>query len=1103
MGFQVSSFKHTRKRKKKSGTISHKSLSSKFSQEIVLSSSNQEGPSSEHGENVTNIDTSALLAHSSANASFKVVEEEVAKIETDVVNPLLSQDLGVAHQEDVSAVFPQNNLYVELGFSAIFHPIEDVEVDLKKQAQDVGITKYGVDVELQEDVSAKVDVPGAILDVGASVANKADSQHSDDEESNNGSVVSQTLHEWGKAAGPVQSSTKPTPSILEVLERKLDAQWKVRTSILNCFKKMKSVEIKVCQTQCIHLIETYLHSESILCIHPQEYLSMVGENREAIRWMQACVGAFSELSKIMQHGALLIWDCISVNWIRNALTMVVKTPSEKHSTWKASSSFAINLKKFQWILGFLATAMKSVWSANEVSVVNMENEAFSVTLLDSYDGLEAKDRDILTQNLLSYIKDPNSIRRKDDVLLAQFILLKLQGQGLMKDNLPSSTSLFLDIIPEKNKALGAGAFGHVYEGDWLGIKVAIKEAYDVKAFKVEEEFVDLQHPHIVSIFDHGVTSKRGFIVMELMEADLWTFIKSHPHEGPSLHDQDLDIIMQIAEAVKYLNTTGVLHRDLKSKNIMIKYCKCGDVNCVISKLGDFGVSKFKGLESRFTTKKVGTQGWMAPELMSTKSKASYTRAVDVYSFAIICSEVLSRKDPYEGIIKFKDHREQTLAGKRPSLPEDIHLLLSTYIQKCWATNPYDRPQEFNAICEFLQYFKEILLRGGQLDSILPEVKEKDAHMLFKHFGLSWCLKRDGGTRKLSHIPEDLYEYVINVAMEDKSWSSQLSEEEERNVNLEIANYLGNWTSIGRDYKAAIEILRYLATEGKCGEAIWRLGYCYELGLGVNQSFEEAAKLYREAVFDIDYGYALVDLGRCYILGQGVSQSIQKGSKCWDVAFECQPLLLDSIKEQLLMFQRNDSNQLTSSKVQRRKAARRLLSLTIVSSGRKILSQALDEENSLVLNDDQLWTKNLEIELQGNEEVEHGLQSLGNSNEDDDDDFDIGNERSIEELISLREIFKHLRVDERTMLSSVEKTPLKNEMVVKEDCFESLKLNIRPKSNRQFYIFFISLIFWFLISFFKPWSYVLSFLSSTNLFTIFSIISIFVTLKLVYNKVSKL
>lgn len=1083
------------------------------------------------------------------------VEEKKIKNETRGL-----QDHIALHQKDLLSGLPQNTLYRELGFDAIFFPIENVDrnINMKEigveaqEVNEVDANKHELDVKVQEDILVVGDANAQkriILDVGENAFNMKISQvhdvdskkndndiQQDFEESDEESIQSESLH--GQAiGGSIILSSEPNATTLGKFESDMVVHWKLRVSILECFKKMSNIDIKLCPCQCIYLIKTYLGCESILCMHPSEYLNMVGDNQETIQWLQSCLNAFIELSNIMRHGALLIWNCISDEWITNALTMMSGAPSRKHPNWKAISSFSINLKKFEWILSIVAIAIKSVSCVNGVNIVDMDHDLFTCTLtislLDSYEDLEAKDRDNLLQNLLYFVQKSHSNEQKDDIDLAQFLILKLQGQNLLNDEilLDQSKGPFIQTMPKKIKTIGAGASRIVCEGDWLGVKVAIKEIYEMRAFKLEEEFVDLHHPHIVSTFDHGMAPKKGCIVMELMEGDLLTFIQDHPHEAPSLYEQDFDLIMQIAEALKYLNTNGVLHRDLKSQNIMIKPCKCGNARCMIAKLGDFGISKYNGMESRFTTKKVGTQGWMAPEIMSKKSQTKYTTAVDVYSFAITCSEILSRKDPCEGIVKFKDHREQTLAGKRPNLPEEIPSLLSAYIKRCWATNASDRPQDFHAVCEFLQYFKEVLLRGGTLESILPEVKERDAQMLFTHLGLPWCLQRDRSSGTLTHIPEDLYEYVINVAMKDKTWTRKLSEEEESNIHMEIANYFGNWTSIGRDYNAAFQILENLTNEGKCGVAIWRLGYCYELGLGVDQNFEKAANLYKDAVFEADYGYALIDLGYCYVLGQGVPQSIQKGSLCWDAALNCQPLLIDSIKEQLLMFQKNEFNLLTTSKKQRQEAARRLLNLTLISSGRKLLSKALDDEKlilfeddeksilfeddekSILLEDDQLRSKNLEIESRQYEDLEFGLQSPDDQAKDEDKTIDTNNERSVEELIILREIFMHLRVDETTVLKGVETIMSKDKKSSEansvdnyiEEVFQSLRFDDhRLKiSNFEFYVFFTSFCIWFMFSIFKPWSNISSFLTPNYFITIFTSFSSVISLRILYSLVIKL
>jgi serine/threonine protein kinase len=124
------------------------------------------------------------------------------------------------------------------------------------------------------------------------------------------------------------------------------------------------------------------------------------------------------------------------------------------------------------------------------------------------------------------------------------------------------------------------------------------------------------------------------------------------------------------------------------------------------KLTDFGESKLKLYDSQYTTPMVGTTRWRAPEVFEAEeNRKKYTKSADVYSFSMLCFEVLT------GDVPFKDKPLGTLLesirdGVRPQLPHVDYCpdYLSALIEKCCATNAVERPQ-FPIICQLLVDYK--------------------------------------------------------------------------------------------------------------------------------------------------------------------------------------------------------------------------------------------------------------------------------------------------------------------------------------------------------------------------------------------------------------
>lgn len=98
----------------------------------------------------------------------------------------------------------------------------------------------------------------------------------------------------------------------------------------------------------------------------------------------------------------------------------------------------------------------------------------------------------------------------------------------------------------------------------------------------------------------------------------------------------------------HTNIPPVIHRDLKSLNILIA-CKEGDpVNNSILKISDFGISK--SFETTTQTGFIGTYQWMAPEVIMGEK---YSIKADIYSFGIIMWEILTRQTLYDNLQPFQ------------------------------------------------------------------------------------------------------------------------------------------------------------------------------------------------------------------------------------------------------------------------------------------------------------------------------------------------------------------------------------------------------------------------------------------------------------------
>ncbi|GLT96200.1 hypothetical protein SLE2022_138430 [Rubroshorea leprosula] len=199
----------------------------------------------------------------------------------------------------------------------------------------------------------------------------------------------------------------------------------------------------------------------------------------------------------------------------------------------------------------------------------------------------------------------------------------------------------------KNK-LGQGGFGTVYKGIWSNKEIAVKR---VSKKSGRQEFVaevttigNLNHKNLVKLIGWCYESPELLLVYEYMpngSLDKFIFSDDSRAELTLNWETRLSIINGVAQALEYLHYGSqkrVLHRDIKSSNIMLD----SEFN---AKLGDFGLARTvqdKGKTHHSTLEIAGTPGYMAPETFLI-SRA--TVETDVYSFGVLLLEVVCGRKP--------------------------------------------------------------------------------------------------------------------------------------------------------------------------------------------------------------------------------------------------------------------------------------------------------------------------------------------------------------------------------------------------------------------------------------------------------------------------
>lgn len=200
---------------------------------------------------------------------------------------------------------------------------------------------------------------------------------------------------------------------------------------------------------------------------------------------------------------------------------------------------------------------------------------------------------------------------------------------------------------EKIRVVGRGAFGTVYlcrrQSDH---KLVIIKQIPVQQMTREERqsalneakvLSMLEHPNIIEYYENFLEDKALMIVMEYAEGG--TLFDYLQQRGNSLLDEDevLYLITQILLSLQHVHSKQILHRDLKTQNILMN--KDRDV----VKTGDFGISKILSSKSKAVTV-VGTPCYISPELCEGKP---YNQKSDIWAVGCILYELLTLKKAFE------------------------------------------------------------------------------------------------------------------------------------------------------------------------------------------------------------------------------------------------------------------------------------------------------------------------------------------------------------------------------------------------------------------------------------------------------------------------
>lgn len=328
-----------------------------------------------------------------------------------------------------------------------------------------------------------------------------------------------------------------------------------------------------------------------------------------------------------------------------------------------------------------------------------------------------------------------------------------------------------------------GTDSQMKEAQWYGANFAVKHVFGELDPLIQEISIlsSINHPNVLHYMYtfYEEEKKECFILAELMKKDLLSYIKelcSPNRRLPFPLIVAVDIMLQIARGMEYLHSKRIYHGDLNPANILVKPRSASPDGYLHVKVKGFGLS------GSANPLNANSCIWYAPEVLSQENVSAdirCTEKADVYSFSMICFELLTGKVPFEDNHLHGDKMSKNIrATERPLFPFQSPKYLTVLTKKCWQHDPAHRPT-FSSICRILRYIKRFLVLNpdhGQPDSPVPPTEYCDIETTILRRNLT--LQGKEGRTLVTEVPFQMYIYKVierermNVGNKEKSTESE-------------------------------------------------------------------------------------------------------------------------------------------------------------------------------------------------------------------------------------------------------------------------------------------------------------------------------------------